>query len=135
MKKKDLVDEWIEYAQRDIQSAKHLTSMRPEPLEIICFHCQQAAEKALKAYLVSIDKRVPKTHDLDELLELCKKNDKITDLRELTIPLNDYSVMVRYPAVQSTTIEDKEQALNAASGVLKTVKEEISITQQEPEPQ
>jgi len=129
MKKKDLVDEWIEYAQRDIQSAKHLTSMRPEPLEIICFHCQQAAEKALKAYLVSIDIRVPKTHDLDELLELCKGNGKITNLRELTIPLNDYSVMVRYPAVHSTTIEDKEQALNAASEVLDTVKKEIEIIQ------
>lgn len=73
MKKNDLVEEWMEYAQRDILSAKYLTSMKPEPLEIICFHCQQAAEKALKAYLVFLEIRVPKTHDLDQLLELCEK--------------------------------------------------------------
>jgi len=30
MKKNDLVEEWMEYAQRDILSAKYLTSMKPE---------------------------------------------------------------------------------------------------------
>ena len=125
MKKKDLINEWIEYAQRDFQSAEYLTSMLPEPLEIICFHCQQAAEKVLKAYLISISIRTPKTHDLDELLELCKGNNRITNLRALTIPLNDYSVVVRYPAVQSATIEDKEQALIAARKILAIVKKEL----------
>ena len=135
MKKNNLVDEWIEYAQRDLQSAKHLTSMRPEPLEIICFHCQQAAEKALKAFLVSIDLRISKTHDLDELLELCKRNERITNLREITIPLNDYSVIVRYPSVQSITNEDREQAINAATKVLTTVIKELGINQSESDPQ
>ncbi len=54
MKKKDLINEWIEYAQRHSPLAEHLTSMIPEPLEIICFHCQQTAEKALKTFLISV---------------------------------------------------------------------------------
>ena len=44
------VDEWIAYSDMDIASAKHLCSMKPQPLEIICYLCQQSAEKALKAY-------------------------------------------------------------------------------------
>lgn len=125
MKKEDLIQEWIQYAQRDLQSAQFLTSMRPEPLEIICFHCQQAAEKALKAYLISIDIRVPKTHDLDELLDSCSKDDTITKLRDSTIPLNDYSVIIRYPSVHSTNEEDKIQALNAAAEIIDTVKRKL----------
>ncbi|MBN2050303.1 MAG: HEPN domain-containing protein [Spirochaetales bacterium] len=47
---------------------KTLDYPAPGPLEIICFHCQQAAEKALKAYLAYNEIRPPKTHDLDELI-------------------------------------------------------------------
>lgn len=125
MKKEDLVEEWMDYARRDILSAVYLTSMKPEPLEIICFHCQQAAEKALKAYLVSKELRIPKTHDLDKLLELCDKNDAIRNLRAVTIPLNDYSVITRYPFSQFIDITDKEQALLAAQEVLDTVRAEL----------
>jgi HEPN domain-containing protein len=126
MKKNDLVEEWMEYAQRDLLSAKFLTSMNPEPLEIICFHCQQAAEKALKAILVFMGIRIPKTHDLDLLLELCGSNENIRNLRIVTIPLNDYSVITRYPFFQMIDIEDKEQAIHAAEIVLETVRSELS---------
>ncbi|GEM_PF-3716381 len=78
--------------------------MKPEPLEIICFHCQQAAEKALKAYLVFLEIRVPKTHDLDYLLELCETSEPIRNLRTITIPLNDYSVITLYPFYQRIDI-------------------------------
>ena len=127
MKKTDLVNEWFKYAKRDFDSAKYLTSMRPEPLEIICFHCQQAAEKALKAYLISIDMRVPRTHDLDELLDLCEKHESIKSLRDTTIPLNDYSVMARYPSLELTNAQDKKQAINAALKVIDTVKKILEL--------
>ena len=121
MKKENLIAEWLEYSQIDLNSAEYLTGMVPEPLEIICFHCQQSAEKALKAYLISIDTRPPKTHDLDELLELCKNNDKIASLREATLLINDYSITVRYPGVRNTNIEDKNKALASASRILKVI--------------
>jgi HEPN domain-containing protein len=55
-----IVDEWMKYADSDLAVATILSSHRPLQVEIICFHCQQAAEKALKAYLLSIDHEPPK---------------------------------------------------------------------------
>jgi len=35
----------------DLGTAEYLQNMSPLPLEIICYHCQQSAEKYLKGYL------------------------------------------------------------------------------------
>lgn len=41
--------EWTAFEEADLEVAVHLTkTFRPKPLEIICFHCQQASEKAVK---------------------------------------------------------------------------------------
>ena len=40
--------EWLEYSKRDFDSATFLKNMKPLPCEIICYLCQQSAEKALK---------------------------------------------------------------------------------------
>ena len=46
---------WLDFAQEDFVVAKHLyDALYPKPLEIICYHCQQAAEKAIKAVIVSL---------------------------------------------------------------------------------
>ena len=44
--------EWLDFAYMDLSAAEHLLTMRPLPVEIICYHCEQAAEKFLKATLV-----------------------------------------------------------------------------------
>ena len=44
--------EWLDFAEMDHGVAKHLmASFHPRPIEIVCFHCQQAAEKAIKALI------------------------------------------------------------------------------------
>jgi HEPN domain-containing protein len=45
---KTVSEEWFQYADSDFEAAKFLQSMRPVPLEIICYHCQQSGEKYLK---------------------------------------------------------------------------------------
>ncbi|MCD4680257.1 MAG: HEPN domain-containing protein [Bacteroidales bacterium] len=125
MKKDKLIVEWMKFASEDYETAKFLTGMIPEPLEIICFHCQQAAEKALKAYLIRKDIQPPKTHDLDELIDLCSENEVNQKLRENCILLNGYSVITRYPSPQELIVEDREMAINAAKTVLDFVKQEI----------
>ncbi|GHV89556.1 hypothetical protein AGMMS50268_00590 [Spirochaetia bacterium] len=37
--------EWLAYAENDFGSAEYLLGRRPLPLEVICFLCQQSAEK------------------------------------------------------------------------------------------
>lgn len=44
----EITREWLNFAEMDINSANYLLTMRPTPIEIICYHCQQCAEKALK---------------------------------------------------------------------------------------
>lgn len=48
-----LIQEWVNFAEMDLLTAKHLDkTMYPQPLAIICYHCQQAIEKILKAALI-----------------------------------------------------------------------------------
>ena len=64
--------DWLRFAQADYDSAKYLydSPLHPKPLEIICYHCQQAAEKAVKALIVYFGSRggMPKVHDISFLL-------------------------------------------------------------------
>ena len=47
------VHEWLSYAEEDLGVARHLfLEYYPKPLAIICFHAQQAAEKAVKSLIV-----------------------------------------------------------------------------------
>ena len=73
----DIADakEWLTYAEADLGVAKHLfRTYYPKPLAIICYHCQQAGEKAIKAlYLAKeIPGGIPRKHDLWFLLEQMK---------------------------------------------------------------
>ena len=45
-----------------------------EPLlDTAIYHCQQAAEKAIKGWLQSQDKPFPKTHDIEDLVAQAEK--------------------------------------------------------------
>lgn len=51
MDNKTVALEWQRYAAQDLSSAEFLLTMKPQPLEIICYHCQQCAEKNLKSFM------------------------------------------------------------------------------------
>lgn len=90
-------------------------SMVPVPLEIICYHCQQSAEKALKAYLAYKEQEVPRTHDLTFLLDKCLQFDSsLRVLDDAAFSLSDYSVIVRYPFSIDLTTDDARKAIGDA---------------------
>ena len=65
--KRELVRSWLLKASNDLIVAK-IVARSPEAIwEASLYHCQQAAEKALKGLLVSVGRRVAKTHNLDSL--------------------------------------------------------------------
>ena len=48
MKNEKLIKEWMDFAEMDYLTAKHLYgNMYPKPLEIICYHCQQSIERRI----------------------------------------------------------------------------------------
>ena len=74
MKNEKILKEWMEFAEMDFLTAKHLYEhMYPKPLEIICYHCQQAIEKLLKGVLISKGVTIKKTHDLGLLAEMLQE--------------------------------------------------------------
>ena len=61
---KKLVEGWFFYAERDLKTAERTFTDDDPFTNIIAFHCQQAIEKYLKAYLLENDIPLKKTHDL-----------------------------------------------------------------------
>ena len=109
---KELVAEWLRFADDDIDTVLLLKEMRPQHFEIICYHCEQAAEKYLKGFLVSKDQMPPKTHDLTNLCNLCSEydNDFINLLLQCSY-LKQFGVQPRYPKELNITAVSVEQAI------------------------
>jgi HEPN domain-containing protein len=61
---------WLHLAQEDLAAARAILGVADVAPRIACFPSQQAAEKALKAGLISADQQFPKIHGLTRLLAL-----------------------------------------------------------------
>ena len=60
----DKAKEWCKIAENVISSAEYLQNMQPSPVEMICYHCQQSAEKYLKWFLALKGEEIKGTRDL-----------------------------------------------------------------------
>jgi HEPN domain-containing protein len=78
--------------------------------DIVCFCCQQVAEKYLKAVLIEFGVSVPRTHDLEDLLSLLQPTHRqlLAQRRGLKF-LIQFAVDTRYPGFRST----KKQSVSA----------------------
>jgi HEPN domain-containing protein len=93
---KGYVGQWIEKAEEDLLVVHQLIEAESTALGTIGFHCQQAAEKFLKAFLIYHSIEPERTHNLEFLVERCAGIDPGfvgIDLLNLT----DYGVEARYP--------------------------------------
>ena len=96
--KAELIREWMHKAEHDLGMAELALENRPDYTDSICFHCQQAGEKYLKAYLVFLDIRFERKHNLGYLLDLINEKEKVPEeLYDLAENLEDYAVEARYP--------------------------------------
>ena len=99
MKDKNLyIKEWLVFADEDYSTAEDLLKNDNIYARSICFHCQQAAEKYLKAFIIKIDLPIIKTHNLAVLVGQIKEVDKsVVEIEKLAVGLSEYAVTVRYP--------------------------------------
>ena len=114
--RRDLVCQWLAKAEQDFVGAEHLLRTKPSLRDMIAFHAQQAAEKALKAFLVQHEVEFPKTHDIRRLLNLAATVDpSLADSLAATAKLGRYGVAVRYPQdLVEISLADAEQAVALA---------------------
>lgn len=94
-----IASEWLSKAQDDLRTVELLQTFDQYPTAVAAFHCQQAVEKSLKAYLAAHDVPFLYKHDLGYLLDLCRSVDAECAALESEISgLTPYAVEMRYPA-------------------------------------
>lgn len=128
MKKTENALSWIKRAESNLAKAGVGRSDEKILYEDLCFDCQQAVEKSLKALLVLYDQDPLITHSITLLLGNIKGNINIDipDFVNESVILSDYAVQTRYPGFyEPVTVEEYNTALQLASQVLNWVKNEI----------
>ena len=98
---REVVRGWLTKAAHDLASARKLAA-DPDPyLDTAIYHCQQAAEKAVKAWLTFQGIRFARTHDVRELIAQCAETDpRFTAWLEAGQMLTPYATAYRYPDEQ-----------------------------------
>ena len=110
--RRELLRSWLTKAASDLRSARVLGSADDAPLDTAIYHCQQTAEKAVKAFLVSKEISPEKTHDIRKLtLEAAFTNRASTNCwtwrrRSRLTPGNSVTPMIwpkRIPRAKNST--------------------------------
>ena len=116
------VKRWLEKAKHDWHTAEAAVSCQPAITDTSAFHCQQAVEKLLKAYLVQRRDPFEKIHDLEQLIDQCAQHDPLfAELRKRAMPLSAYAIRFRYPGPADPSVEDVREALRVVAEVWRFV--------------
>ena len=123
-KLREIIGQWLEKANHDLMIVERDLAHDAPVTDVACFHCQQAVEKYLKAFLVSHLVKQPRIHDIEALIRECAAFDgsfaKIQNISYLT----DYAVELRYPDdFYMPSLDDAHKAFEDA----KMVKDFVSV--------
>jgi HEPN domain-containing protein len=92
----EFIKQWLLKANEDLLVVEKLTEFEIIANASVCFHCQQAVEKFLKAFLITFRVEIKRTHNIEYLLSECSDIDpdfSLIDPKELS----DFGVDARYP--------------------------------------
>lgn len=126
------VQVWLDFAAYDLKSAKW--QYKGKIYTSSCYACQQTAEKALKALILSFGKVTPKVHSLDRLITTLKHlGTDISSIEKAAKELDKYYISTRYPGQYGGPEglydeKDAQSAISAAENILQFVKKKISNT-------
>ncbi len=118
--KAEEVREWLRKASHDLMAARRLLEGDAPLPDVAVYHCQQAGEKALKAYLTASDRPFEKTHSLVELVqEASMVNEEFVALKAHAVMLTPYASRFRYPGVfTDPDLSEARDAIQLAAEVL-----------------
>jgi HEPN domain-containing protein len=118
-----LVRSWLIKAKHDLASARVLAASTPPLLDTAIYHCQQAAEKAVKGYLVFCDQEAERVHDIEVLVRSAVScAHEFEEWVDVGIELTPYAHLYRYPGPAPEPTQGQfDRALSAAEGLYKFV--------------
>jgi HEPN domain-containing protein len=124
---KKLTRAWVRKAEADLRMAQTLSRAADPEHDGVCFHCQQSAEKFLKALLQELGLVIPRTHALEDLLTLIAPHQtSLKSLRRGLLFLTSFAVEVRYPG-KNATKRQAEAALRWADRVASATRSLLGI--------
>jgi HEPN domain-containing protein len=89
---------WMVKAWRDLETAHRAATGHPPFYDVAVYHGQQAAEKAVKAFLAHQGKPYEKTHDIEVLVGLASVVDSsFSRLADAADALTPCATRFRYP--------------------------------------
>lgn len=113
---------WFIFAEEDLKLAKY--SLKEKIYNQVCFHSQQGVEKMLKGYLRQKKRKIPKTHLLDDLLNLCIETDSdFSEFKDHCLVLDKYYIPTRYPDALPGMLPEGMPGCGDAKGALRILKE------------
>jgi len=114
---------WLAKTRQDLRRVEILLAASPADVEGALFHCQQAAEKAMRAFLIWHDVRFRRVHDLEEIGKQCVEVDvTLGALMGRAETLSEYASRFRYPgAVYEPRLEEGQAALALARELTEAV--------------
>ena len=127
----DRTANWLEEANWDLENARIL--FKNNRFNTVVFHCQQAAEKAVKALLYH-NKIIGWGHSIHSLLEKYKeiKNKNFEDIERLALSLDKHYITTRYPDAlpniaphKAYNRQEAEVAISQAEDIIDFVNKEI----------
>jgi HEPN domain-containing protein len=96
----DLTRQWLQVAAEDLRFDELANAADPPLLAGVLYHCQQAFEKALKAFLAWHSQPFRRTHDLVELVSDCRLLDgTFAAMDEAADLVSPYGTAFRYPPI------------------------------------
>jgi HEPN domain-containing protein len=125
---REITEEWVFKAEDDYRSAEALLYLAEPPIvETACFHCQQCAEKYVKAFLEEHEIDFPRNHNLMQLLDSCIRLDESFEtIRRALQSLEHYAVTVRYPGLW-VPFDLGKNAYEVATRVRKFVRKKLKV--------
>jgi HEPN domain-containing protein len=104
-----IVREWLEHVEADLDAAWSCSRGPRARLDRTAYLLQQAAEKLVKAVLVSVDVDPPRTHDIAELVAEVGQNTPFRDRLSALCDLTPYATGFRYPTQEPPPLPSRER--------------------------
>lgn len=120
----------LQAAERDLLTLRSMTADAPE--ESFGFHVQQAAEKALKAWLALLGEQYPLTHNIKDLLDFFVEQGVDMAPFETLVGYTPYAVEFRYHGVDSDVEPiDRDGAVALVEALLEDVRDALMAAEAE----
>jgi len=133
---KETARRWLAQAEHGVETTRVLSDNRL--WSEVCFHAEQTAQLALKAFLYSKGRRFVRTHSVRELAQECGNEDgAFRKFEDYGSVLDRYYLTTRYPDVlpepvipfESFTQLDAQQALSYATEMVELVRAKVQDIQ------